>query len=249
MEIAVQLHDLAFAGFLVQTIKQTNVSALLDTLIGYGSHMVADLVGFHPSSGYLSSGYTTKYGPLNWAIMQPRMQSIDCYLFNKLQLKVDLLPNNTLNSDAVQFIADGTSSYAQSNPGFPSYNQSVITDCTGSWISIVKRLYSYYKGANPPASYEASMIYFDESNSKSFEETVLYFEKNAICAANAISFWWKEIQTAGVSYVEAATQTAKFIDDSYNSGLCTSAEQNSGVRRISIEIIFVLIPTIYVTIN
>jgi len=85
-------------------------------------------------------------------------------------------------------------------------------------VGIIQRLYSFY-AATPKEAYEASMVYFDEKYAQTFSETVAFFAKNANCAANAIEFWWSQIQS-GVSPIDAATVTQQRIDSLYNSGTC-----------------------------
>lgn len=43
------------------------------------------MVGFSDKGGFLSSGYKTKYGLINWLTMQPRMQSVDAYIMDSLK--------------------------------------------------------------------------------------------------------------------------------------------------------------------
>jgi len=146
------------------------------------------------------------------------MQGIDVYLKDYLGLNPGSLPRQPLDPSVSSFIAENTALFAPSHPGFPTFNSTVIFNCTGSWVGIIQRLYSFY-AATPKEAYESSMVYFDEKNAQSFSETVAFFAKNANCAANAIEFWWSQIQS-GVSPIDAATVTQQRIDSLYNSGTC-----------------------------
>jgi len=225
-DLGVQLHNLEFAGFMVQNapsiFKHDNnlAVAVRDFMLGFGSHMVADAVGFHASGGYLSSGLNTKKGLINWVTMQPRMQGIDAYIKDILSLSTNSLPGHLLGADVIDFISQSTSQYAITHPGFPTFNNTVISNCTGSWIGMVQRLYQYYDGAIiPKEAYQSSMIYFDEKNSQNFQDTVNFFNQNGACASHAISYWWAQISRA-ISPKDAADLTLQFIDSQYNQEMC-----------------------------
>jgi len=224
VDLGVQLHNLEFAGFMVQNapllFRNAKVAvAVRDFMLGFGSHMVADAVGFHASGGYLSRGLNTKKGLINWVTMQPRMQGIDAYIKDSLRLTTGSLPRQLLDADIVDLVSKSTAQYATTHPGFPTFNNTVIFNCTSSWIGMMQRLYQYYDGVMiPKESYQSSMIYFDEKNAQNFPDTVSFFNQNSLCASNAISYWWSQIQS--VPPKQAADATLQFIDGLYNQGMC-----------------------------
>jgi hypothetical protein len=212
----IQLHNLEFAGFMIQQVTDPDVRNIL---MGYGAHMVADLVGFNIDGGYLSSGLTTKFGNINWLTMQPKMQSIDSYLMHTLKLTANLLPQDPISTASAAFIATSTTQYQLTHPSFPVYNSTIISQCTTSWAEMINRLYNYYSSALSERTYQEMMVYFDELNSTSFNQTELLFKENAFCAAVAIQFWWNEINE-GVAPDKAVTDTQQFITDMYQMGSC-----------------------------
>jgi len=212
----IQLHNLVFAGYMVQHASD---DAVKRTLLGFGAHMVADMVGFSDQGGYLSSGLDTKYGNINWLTMQPKMQSIDSYLLHTLQLAVDELPQVPISTPTAAFIARSTLEYRQQNPEFPVFDSTVITDCTTSWASMIKRLYNYYTNAITVTTYQQQMVYFDQNNSQNFMETEAFLLKNAVCAGSAIEYWWNEIQL-GISPDKAQADLQLYITAMYQSGIC-----------------------------
>jgi len=240
MEVAVQLHNLEFAGYMVQQVKKhindrangllvdEEVGAaeaddnLLDFTHGFGSHMIGDYVGFFDKGGYLSSGYKTKFGNINWLTMQPRMQSIDAFILDSLGLTKNqsYLPQKYFSTNTAEFVSTATAGFSPSHPGFPSFNSSVISDCTASWIDMVKRLYNYYVHANPKETYIANMIYFDQQNAGSFDETKAYFMKNALCSSTAISSWGQDIGS-GTSPAKAVDNVEKLVQQFYGQGMCS----------------------------
>jgi len=213
-ETGIQLHNLVFAGFMIQHASD---EAVKRTLLGFGAHMVADLVGFNALGGYLSTGLDTKDGEINWLTMQPKMQSIDAYLMHSLQLAVDDLPQVPISSPSASFIALSTAEFQKDNPQFPVFDALTISQCTTSWAFMINRLYNYYE--NALTNYQQQMVYFDEKDAPAFPETEIFFLKNAFCAGSAIDYWWNEIQQ-GISPDKALADTNLFITANYQSGHC-----------------------------
>jgi len=219
-----QLHNLGFAGFMVNKLLTESNNTIdilvLNTLLGFGSHMVADLVGFHALGGYLSTSLDTKYGKINWLTMQPKMQVIDAYILHSLQLSVNNMPRVPISNSTSAFVAQSTLQYQQDGrPQFPVFNSTVISNCTTSWASMINRLYNYYFNAITAQTYTTQMVYFDQQNAQTFAQTETFFLRNAGCAGMAISHWWRLIQQK-IPPDDAFAATVQFVNDLYQGNQC-----------------------------
>eukprot|EP00054_Salpingoeca_dolichothecata_P028205 m.212323 g.212323 ORF g.212323 m.212323 type:complete len:260 (+) comp26154_c0_seq16:633-1412(+) len=198
------LHNVNFAGFLVQTAG--NDSLLGPFARAYGSHIMTDTIGFSPQ-GFL--GWFNG----NWLQMWPFMATLDGVI-GKQQLKFpqDSVLFNTIGETEAQFFAQTTALFT----GVPSLTTQQVLECSAAWSKQIKAS-ALLSQSKSQATLEDELALWSPYPG-GFANQTLLAEKQASCAADLTQFWWKALETMDPYHAGKAAQTK--ARELFEEGLC-----------------------------
>lgn len=207
-----------FYQFAVSPAGQKFKTATFDPVslaLGYGSHMIADIVGFYVGKGYLGTvpSYVTFF---------PFMTAIDA-LVSTLTTFPANEPWGSLETSA--FIAAATSYYNSVNPSFPVFNTTQVANCAMPWASTDDELVQLANLQVSTGYYQAALVFYDQFNATTFEEATNHFKLSNGCAVDAIQFWASQLQQTGATPQSAYSNTIAHITSNFNAGNCYPSSQ------------------------
>eukprot|EP01112_Ceratiomyxa_fruticulosa_P001024 TRINITY_DN109_c0_g2_i1.p1 TRINITY_DN109_c0_g2~~TRINITY_DN109_c0_g2_i1.p1 ORF type:complete len:281 (+),score=49.13 TRINITY_DN109_c0_g2_i1:75-845(+) len=217
------MHNVITAGYFVQYAlsigaKQRFEGSSFDPLsfaLGYGSHMVADYVGFHSTGAYLGStvpSYITEF---------PFMSAIDA---QAIYMTGDrLLTEYPWTSDvAAEFVQSASQYYnGVSNGTYPVLNLTEIENCILPWNDTAFTLSAMSTLQVTTGYFKEALIFFDMFGATTYEEAALHWGLANNCAVLAIQTWAENIVVGGLTPQNAAQQTFNFVDQLFENGKCS----------------------------
>jgi hypothetical protein len=195
---------------------QMKTQLALDPLslsLGYGSHMIADRVGFYsPKGGYLGPtvpSYVTAF---------PFMTAVDALIST-----LSTFPDSPWASeDAAVFIAEATKYYNSKNSKFPLYNSTQIGNCILPWGRTATTVVELAKIQAKTQYYQQALVFFDQFNATTFDEALSHWKIANECCVDAIRFWRNQI--LGATTPEDAWKfTNTHITTKFEKGQCTTS--------------------------
>jgi len=212
------MHDPITAGYFVQYALSNQFTSPSDSsfdalsfALGFGSHMIGDLVGFHAGGGYLGTNV------LSWITEFPFMTSIDALVLNLNET----LPNFPwASSDAISFLLAAGKYYRSINPNFPTFNQTDLELCVLPWEGVQNELVQQATLQVNTSYFQKSLVLFDLFNATTFEETSTHFQMNYDCAVQAILYWQNQIVVLMNSPQDSYSNTATFVAHLFANGIC-----------------------------
>lgn len=219
------LHDPVMAATLLQQARSAHRSdddAYESFLISYMNHMVGDLIGFHAGGGYLTNNKTrTRFGAVNWTLLWPKMQLIDAFITAE-RLSSPLPPVQAWSASlAARFTADVNGYFTQrSVPGWTNYTAEVLQECSNEWVGVQNVLLQYYREALAiNGTYQGPLLFFDNQVNATMASSAQRFDRNAACAAKAITTY-TSIITEGVDPPTAFQQLQEQVNLWFAQGMC-----------------------------
>eukprot|EP01102_Stenamoeba_stenopodia_P009832 TRINITY_DN2914_c0_g1_i1.p1 TRINITY_DN2914_c0_g1~~TRINITY_DN2914_c0_g1_i1.p1 ORF type:complete len:288 (-),score=54.04 TRINITY_DN2914_c0_g1_i1:154-1017(-) len=211
------MHSPITAGYFVQYALagkfKSSFNSSFDPLsfaLGFGSHMIADFVGFHPDGGYLGTTVPS------WITEFPFMTTIDA-----LVLSYGPLPNFDWTSpDALAFVLEAGQYYRSLNSEFPTYNLTELEICVLPWQDVQNQLGQQATLQFNTAYYQSALVLFDLFNATSFEETSNHFTMNDNCAMQAIQYWQNQIVVSNNTPEDSFSNTVSYVASLFANGDC-----------------------------
>jgi len=201
-----------FYQFAVSAAGQRFKSTTFDPLsmaLGYGSHMIADIVGFFPGKGYLGTvpSYVTFF---------PFMTAIDA-----LVSTLDTFPPGEEwgSMEASAFLSAATQYYNSIEPTFPQFNTTAVANCALPWAETDNQLVSLANLQASTGYFKSALVFYDLFNATTFDEASAHFMLSNNCAWNAIQYWTNQL-TTGASPEQAYKNTVAEITGYYSNGSC-----------------------------
>jgi len=179
--------------------------------LGYGSHMIADLVGFY-AGGYLGStvqSYVTFF---------PFMTAIDSFVSFR-----DVFPPNTpwTSQETITFFSAATQYLNNVTKGkILVYNITEVENCLLPWAETDDGLIELALLQASSGYVQKALVQFDRYNATSYEEAATNFENSYKCVISAIQFWGQAIIQNEVTPDSVYSQTVSFIASQYQQGKC-----------------------------
>jgi hypothetical protein len=175
--------------------------------------MILDVVGFHPSGGYLANGTASKFGTVNWVLMWPKMQAIDAYVLSNLWNRTDpfsaaIAP---LNATLMAYFAADITAY-----GLPPISAAELLECGNEWIRVQNDLVNYYRVLGGA---EQQLVFFDSLNHSTTTETTDYLKANLECGFQAIGVYFQDILAMN-DPASTFTWLQSYIKALYEAGKC-----------------------------
>jgi len=224
------MHNPITAGYFVQYAQQESRRLNhrsegdvdpLSLALGFGSHMIADLVGFHQNGGYLGS---TVQG---WVTFFPFMSAVDAFLYatdSFSQSELDL----PWASDAAADFVSAASEYYRTHfkSDFPVVTREAVLDCIMPWQETQDQLVNIaqkIQGPTNPQYYRSALVFWDQFNATSFGQASSHFQLSDSCIISAVTFWTDQILNNNPQLTPEAvfSRTVDFVNRLFAQGKCT----------------------------
>eukprot|EP01087_Luapelamoeba_hula_P019018 TRINITY_DN623_c0_g1_i1.p1 TRINITY_DN623_c0_g1~~TRINITY_DN623_c0_g1_i1.p1 ORF type:complete len:300 (-),score=38.87 TRINITY_DN623_c0_g1_i1:37-912(-) len=215
------MHNGVMPGYLVrfaqsaagQRFKRDGFEPL-DLALAFGSHVYADVVGFHgPKGGYLGPSVP------NYATTWVLMTAIDALVSHRVEFASD---SKLWSPIAAEFVAAGTQFAHAANSKYNAYNASAVQACNQNWGIAGLGLIQAAKLQAETVYYQKALIMYDQFNATKFEQTEHNFNLNNECAVLTIQFWANLLlKDPSVTPEAAFSQSYAFAQDLYKKGACT----------------------------
>jgi hypothetical protein len=213
-------HNGVTAGYFVKFAQsaegQKYKTATFDPVsysLGYGSHMMADKVGFYTQG---KGGFLGPTVP-NYVTFFPFMTAIDALVITRDSFPASV---NWTSDEAIQYLSAATKYYnSVSNGKFAFYNTSDVTDCLIPWADTDEQLLQLAELQMSTGYYKAALLTYDKYGATTFEQVVQHFELSLGCVVSAIQYW-ATAALGATTPEDAYTQTLTHITNMYNAGKC-----------------------------
>eukprot|EP01116_Phalansterium_solitarium_P000624 TRINITY_DN10451_c0_g1_i1.p2 TRINITY_DN10451_c0_g1~~TRINITY_DN10451_c0_g1_i1.p2 ORF type:complete len:286 (-),score=92.51 TRINITY_DN10451_c0_g1_i1:2118-2975(-) len=209
------MHNPVTAGYFVKFALTQNPTSTFNPLsfaLGYGSHMIADLVGFFPTGGYLGptvQSYVTAF---------PFMTAADA-----LASTLDTLSDSAwATADSSNFVTAAGAFYRSTNPSFPTYSVGDVDNCTMPWQVTQFELTRLSALEVKTTFYQSALVLFDQFNATTFAETLASFMRSDDCIVKSVQYWTTSVLDANTTPEAAFAQTRTFVINLFASGSCTT---------------------------
>jgi len=209
------MHNLVTAGYFLQyTLVNHSPLEYVAIAAGFGSHMIADYVGFHPRGGLLGSTVPSYVSTF------PYMTAIDA-------LVLSMYPNLDISDPwetvmTAQFLANCTAYYHQQEPTFPQYTTTEIANCILPWSDTIYTIAQLAQiQSKSVACLEPILLLLDPFFPPNIGAVTEHFNGQAECVAGAISAWYSAIRDGNTTPKDAAQLVYSYVDNAYISGKCT----------------------------
>lgn len=214
------MHNGVFPGYLVQFALTPEAAKFkrggfdpLSMALAFGSHVYADVVGFHtPFGGYL--------GPTvpNYATTWPLMTAIDAHVSHFVSFD----PDSTMSSEvAAEFVAAGTEYAHRANAKYGVYNATAIKKCSDNWGTAGLGLIKVAKLQAASSYYQQALIAYDQFNATTFQQTAHHFSLANDCAVALIQHWAQLVWVDELQPETAFAQSYAFSKSLFAKGACT----------------------------
>jgi len=182
--------------------------------LGYGSHMIADKVGFYTQGkgGYL--GPTVQ----SYVTFFPFMTNIDALVTTR-----DSFPPNTnwTSNEAIEYLSAATQYYhTVSNGQFGFYNVTAVANCLNPWAITAEDLHQMAQLQVSTGYYKTALQVYDRYQASTFEEAERNFESALECVVVSIRHWAALASVGDTTPEDAYTQTLAFIKSLFDAGKC-----------------------------
>jgi len=208
-----QYHNLVTAGYFFQYARTNQLGLYgMSLAAGYGTHMIADYVGFHKDGGILGSTVPS------WVSEFPYMTALDGLV---LRLYPNLNVSSPWETDAtVQFLVDATNYYHTIDPTIPVWTEEEIGQCLLPWGTTIDTMTILAQLQADSTYLEQALLYFDSQYSTTYQEVVDHFNANTECIVEAISQWYTALLDSNASPEAAQQLVFTYVDNAYTNGRC-----------------------------
>jgi len=216
------LHDLIFAGYLVQySIIHPSPDFNSSTFaIGFGTHIAGDMSAFYNDQSYLRSKWP------NWLNVWNLMRTVDTYVFQKECPCMKKMPTN-ISASAAQFISDATAFYKIVNPDFPLVTADEIIECVYEWSTFVNENLRIAQ-LTSRATNENELVVNDPYRATNFNQAFTNLQMAKNCSIEAIQYWIKLATASCASPKEALKDLLAYINYMItDEGMCQPSQKKN----------------------
>jgi len=213
------LHDLAFAGAMVQDSVQ-NPSEFVDFnatafALGYASHMLLDMPAFFTPDSYLFKNFP------NWLNVWYHMNFIEVY-FVKQRSPTNDVPPGTL----VTFFSKEIVKYQQLHPGWlPAVTEKTLTDCITNWLSFAVSTSITRSNKSNLDLFAQELVLNDPYGATTYPQAKQNLDK-ALGCGKQILVRWNELIFSGITPEEAQKQIVDYLTSLFQNGACLPGFSN-----------------------
>jgi hypothetical protein len=217
------IHDPVFAGYLVNWAPQYSTTSFNASAfaLGFGTHVVADAVGFGFPRGYFMADPAVLVNQMiDWLYTWPLMVAIDsAVVTSNFTCGKASLPSHGFSTAAATFIAESSVRYAAMKAGFPVVDATTVQTCGSIWQTHVSSVAARNFGTPASASLETLVVY-DPYGSQNSAEAQAALIMQETCAVHAISVWQQAL-ASGAAPGDAVAATGAALAQLYDKGVCS----------------------------